>query len=72
MKAVLPTICPELAYDDLEGIQHGGAASEAFTEALKPETSQARRKIIDRQLREYCKMDTLATVKLFEFLKDSS
>ena len=72
LKAVLPTICPELAYDDLEGIQHGGAASEAFTEALKPETSQARRKIIDRQLREYCKMDTLATVKLFEFLKDSS
>ena len=65
IKAVLPALCPELSYEHLEGIQDGGAAMEAFLEALSPDTSPARKVEIERQLLAYCAMDTYAMVRMW-------
>ena len=67
LKSVLPAICPELNYGDLEGVQEGNAAMAAFREAIHPTTDPARRSEIEAQLLAYCKLDTLAMVRLWEF-----
>ncbi|MDA8254252.1 MAG: DUF2779 domain-containing protein [Betaproteobacteria bacterium] len=66
IKAVLPAIAPELSYDNLNGVQDGGMAQEAFLEAIAPQTAQPRKVDLRRQLLEYCKRDTLAMVRLWE------
>ena len=69
IKAVLPAICPDMDYADLEGVQHGGMAMDAYREAIAPETSPARKAEIETQLLVYCEMDTLAMVRLWEFFR---
>lgn len=66
LKAVLPAICPDLDYSQLEGVHHGGEAQQAYLEAINPETSEERREELRRQLLEYCKLDTLALVRMWE------
>jgi hypothetical protein len=61
---VLPAAVPELSYDALEGVQDGGAAMEAYHEAIQPDTSEARKGEIERQLLAYCRLDTFAMVRL--------
>lgn len=65
IKAVLPALCPDLNYGDLEGVQDGGMAMEAFVEALSPQTSSARKTEIERQLLAYCALDTYAMVRMW-------
>jgi hypothetical protein len=65
IKKVLSALCPELRYDDLEGVQDGGMAMEVFLEALAPETSKTRKAEIERQLLDYCALDTYAMVRLW-------
>lgn len=65
LKAVLPAIVPELSYDQLDGVQDGNAAGEAFLEAIAPATTPERKREIEGQLIEYCKLDTLAMVRLW-------
>ncbi len=69
IKAVLPAICPEVSYSDLEDVQHGMAAVDAYKEAIAPETTQERQSQLREQLLKYCELDTLATVKIWEFFK---
>ncbi|MGB6223030.1 DUF2779 domain-containing protein [Haloferula sp.] len=71
IKAVLPTVCPDLAYDDLDGVQHGQAAQQAFLEAMAPETTAERKTEIARQLLSYCELDTFAMVRLWDFFRGS-
>jgi len=66
IKAVLPAAVPELSYKTLEGVQHGGAVMEAFAEAIHPGTAVGRKKEIERQLLAYCRLDTLAMVRLWQ------
>ncbi|MEI7803322.1 MAG: DUF2779 domain-containing protein, partial [Bacteroidota bacterium] len=63
LKAVLPVLVPELSYQSLD-IQEGGIASLVYSKLKfqKDETKIIQRK----QLLEYCKMDTLAIVKILE------
>ncbi len=68
IKAVLPTIAPDLNYENLEGVQNGDLAMDAFREAMHPETLPSRREQIHKQLLDYCFLDTLAMVRLWEFL----
>lgn len=68
IKAVLPTIAPDLGYDDLEEVADGMAAQRAFLEAIDVETSIDRREQIRSQLLDYCRLDTLAMVRLAAFL----
>jgi hypothetical protein len=67
IKGVLPAICPDLKYGDLEDVQDGMAAVEAFREAIHPDTNPTRHSEIEAQLLAYCKLDTLAMVRLWEF-----
>jgi hypothetical protein len=67
LKAVLPTVAPELDYADLD-VQHGMMAQEAYLEAIHPDTLPARREVLRRGLLAYCDRDTLALVRLAAFL----
>ena len=68
IKAVLPAVAPDLSYDDLSGVQNGGMAMEAYLEAIHPDTPLERRAEIEKQLLEYCGLDTFAMVRLWQFL----
>jgi len=67
IKAVLPALVPELSYDELE-INDGGLSSIAY-ESLQTETDLMFIAEIKAQLLEYCKLDTLAMVKILEKLE---
>jgi hypothetical protein len=69
IKAVLPTIAPDMDYSLLEGIQEGTGASRAYLEAIRPDTSAERREEIRRNLLKYCKHDTEAMVRLVRFFE---
>jgi hypothetical protein len=70
IKAVLPTIAPDMDYSQLEGIQEGMAASAAYLEAIDPSTSDERKEQIRKELLKYCKHDTEAMVCLVAFFSD--
>lgn len=65
IKQVLPAVAPDLRYDQLEQVQDGGGAMDAYREAIDPATSGARKQQIERQLLDYCRLDTLAMVRLW-------
>jgi len=67
IKAVLPTIAPDMDYAQLEGIQEGTGASLAYLEAIDPQTNAANREEIHKNLLKYCKHDTEAMVQLVHF-----
>ncbi|MCE3279061.1 MAG: hypothetical protein K0S44_1252 [Bacteroidetes bacterium] len=69
IKNLLPALAPELSYNDLK-ISSGSIAMIAF-EKLASETDMFKILEIREQLLEYCKMDTLAMVKVFETLENS-
>jgi hypothetical protein len=63
---VLPTIAPDLRYDELDGVQDGGMAMVAYREAVHPDTGGTRKSQIERQLLDYCRLDTEAMVRVWE------
>ena len=67
IKKVLPSIAPDLRYDKLDGVQDGGMAMEAFLEAINPATLPSRKDQIEKQLLQYCELDTYAMVRLWKF-----
>jgi hypothetical protein len=71
IKAVLPTIAPDLRYDSLGEVQDGLGAQSAFLEAIKPGVTEERRAKLRRDLLDYCRHDTLAMVRLVEFFGGS-
>jgi hypothetical protein len=68
LKAVLPTVAPELDYASLGEVRDGLGAQRAYLEAIAPETRPERRETIRAALLEYCGYDTLALVKLVDHL----
>lgn len=68
IKAVLPTIAPELDYENLDDVADGGQAQLAYREATHPDTTARRRVELDKALRRYCGRDTLAMVRLVQAL----
>jgi hypothetical protein len=72
IKKVLPAMVPDLRYDQLEGVQDGGAAMEAYLEATSPTTDAERKSEIERQLLAYCGLDTYAMVRLWQVLAGRS
>jgi hypothetical protein len=71
IKAVLPTIAPDLDYTRLK-VADGGAAQSAYSEILHPDTLDARKLELTEGLREYCTLDTLAMVRLAWFFQGVS
>jgi len=68
IKAVLPTIAPDLSYENLD-VGDGGMAQEAYIEMIHPDTRPKRRKALREALLEYCGQDTLALVRLARFFQ---
>jgi hypothetical protein len=66
IKNVLPALAPDLSYGGL-AIPNGELAMQAFAE-LQAEDDPARVKAIRSDLWEYCKLDTLAMVRILEQL----
>jgi hypothetical protein len=64
IKKVLPAMAPDLHYDQLEGIKGGMAASNAYGNIVDPRTPQQERERLAQELRDYCKLDTLAMVRV--------
>jgi len=64
IKAVLPTIAPDLDYATLGEVQHGAAAQAAYREIIHPATAPERRAALIQDLRAYCALDTLALVRV--------
>jgi hypothetical protein len=67
IKAVLPAAVPELSYDQLEGVQDGNMAVSAYMEAIASATAPERKSVIEEQLISYCRLDTFAMVRLWQF-----
>ena len=68
IKKVLPAVAPDLGYDQLEGVQNGGMAMDAYREAISADTPAPRKAQIEAQLLAYCELDTYAMVRLWQFL----
>jgi hypothetical protein len=71
IKAVLPTIAPDMDYAALEGIREGTEASAAYLEAIHPQTAPERRDELRRNLLRYCRHDTEAMVRLVHFFAEA-
>lgn len=69
IKDVLPTIAPELAYDNLE-VGGGTQAMQVFAELMNPDLPDARRTSLRESLLSYCERDTLAMVKVAHFFEN--
>ena len=54
-------------YAKLDEVQEGGMPQSAYLEAIDPQTTPERREKLVNALREYCKLDTLAMVKIARF-----
>ena len=70
LKAVQPCLVPEFSYADLTGVANGGAAPDAFREAIAEEVSDERREMIRAELLAYCRLDTLVLVRMWEVFGD--
>ena len=70
IKVVLPKLLPnspELSYKS-QVIQEGGAASKAWIDLIETDDADLKNKTSD-DLKEYCKLDTLAMVELLKLLQ---
>ena len=67
IKAILPVLVPDLSYKDLH-IQNGGSAQVAWEHFLAEE-DQSKRLALETGLKDYCRLDTLAMVRLFQHLQ---
>jgi hypothetical protein len=71
LKSVLPVAAPDLRYDDLE-ISEGGSASERWTQCMIDDPSplsDSEREATLAALRDYCRLDTLAMVRIWRHLR---
>jgi hypothetical protein len=69
IKAVLPTLVPELSYDSLE-ITEGGMAMLEY-KRMCDSNDPSEIKAIRKALLEYCKLDTLGMLKIVDRLKET-
>lgn len=70
IKYVLPVMRPDLSYKEL-GIQEGGTASQSWNEMTTGGLSDFEKKMIEGDLREYCKLDTYAMYAIWNELHES-
>jgi len=70
IKYVLPALVPEFesAYKDLNLIHHGGEAMQAYENMTRMSAND--REAYKKALLAYCKLDTLAMIKVLEKLRE--
>lgn len=69
IKAVLPTIAPELDYSNL-AVAHGGMAQDAYLDLIGTELSVQANDELRQALLAYCEQDTLAMIKVLRKFAD--
>ena len=67
IKKVLPVLIPELSYENLN-IGEGRTASLTYSQLPSMDSEMREQKILD--LLEYCKQDTWAMVRIWEWIND--
>ena len=67
LKLVLPALCPELSYKQME-ISDGKAASNTFLDLYYCRDGELKART-RQHLLDYCNLDTLDIVKILEVLK---
>jgi len=65
IKKVLPCLAPELRYDQLEGVQDGVMAIDAYMQMIETDCDPDLWAKLDLQLRRYCRLDTLAMTAIW-------
>lgn len=67
---ILPTLISKTvkAYSKLDGVQNGSEAMNAFANMSKLDDEEKKR--VRRGLLAYCKLDTLAMVRVLEKLRE--
>ena len=65
----MPVVVPNLSYKNLE-IQEGASAQRLWIDTTIREKNGVDKDKIFKDLVEYCKMDTLAMVEIWKFLKN--
>ena len=63
IKAILPVLCPQFSYTDLN-VQNGAQAMDAWYEWVQGSQDSEKRK----DLLAYCEMDTLAMLEILKQL----
>jgi hypothetical protein len=73
IKQVLPALVPDMAkaYKELDGVQNGGDAMSLYPQLGITITDKDEIILKRKQLLAYCKLDTLAMVKVLDKLKES-
>jgi len=67
IKKVLPVLVPDLSYDGMD-IAEGATAMASWDEMVNKGSLPERKEKIRKDLLKYCKLDTLAMVRIFEQL----
>lgn len=67
IKVVLPVLAPDLSYDDVD-IGDGGTAVAAFARLASGKVTDGEIRAVRDALLEYCKLDTLAMVRVLRAL----
>jgi hypothetical protein len=68
IKKVLPVLAPTLSYADL-GIHEGASAQRLWMQAVIDGKDTIDKEILFADLLEYCKLDTLAMVEIYNVLR---
>ena len=68
IKSVLPALVPELSHDSLH-ISNGEMASAAWMRMIRVNEKEER-EALSKQLLEYCRLDTLAMVKILDRMRE--
>ncbi len=70
IKYVLPSLVPEFeqAYKELDSVQNGSQAMNVFAKLSSLDENEKQK--LRNSLLEYCKLDTLAMVKILERLRE--
>ena len=66
IKSVLPVLCPDLSYNDLD-VQDGTSAQTTWLELINTDDPTTKEQL-STQLKAYCRLDTLAMVRIYQKL----
>ncbi len=69
LKAVAACIAPDMSHAKLEEVTDGTAAQNAYLEIIAPETDSVRRDNLINKLLDYCKLDTMAMLRITRILQ---
>ena len=68
IKKVLPVLCPELSYKELD-IGNGSEAMNTWNKMVTGDMSEIEKKETEKSMLEYCGLDTYAMYAIWKHLK---